>query len=222
MASPGLYCTRCGHMNDVQAAYCAKCGAPQPGAPAPAPAPSVAASAAPPLATSPAPAYSPVPYAPAAPRAVGYGGFWIRFVAAIIDYLVIRAAMIPFGLLLFGRLVLMGGWFPRGRVTPDDMFPLMAAAGKLFLIQVAVYWLYEALMVSSSKQATLGKMAFGLKVVNAENGAPLSFALASGRHFAKYISTFTAMIGFIIAGFTARKQALHDLIAGTVVIKTTN
>jgi uncharacterized RDD family membrane protein YckC len=207
-------------MNDVQAAYCAKCGAPQPGAPAPAA--SAAASAAPPLATSPAPAYSPVPYAPVAPRAVGYGGFWIRFVAAIIDYLVLRVAMIPFGLLIFGRLMLVGGWFPRGgRMSPDEMFPFMAAAGKLFLIQTAAYWIYEAWMTSSSKQATLGKMAFGLKVVNAENGAPLSFALASGRHFAKYISAFTAMIGFIIAGFTARKQALHDLIAGTVVIKTT-
>lgn len=207
-------------MNDVQAAYCAKCGAPQPGTPAPAPAPSATT---PPLATSPATAYTPAPYTPAAPRAVGYGGFWIRFVAFIIDYLVIRAAMIPFGLLIFGRLVLLGGWFPRGgRITPDEMVPFMAAAGKLFLIQTAAYWLYEAWMISSSKQGTLGKMAFGLKVVNSDNGAPLSFAHASGRHFAKYISAFTAMIGFIIAGFTARKQALHDLIAGTVVIKTTN
>jgi len=213
-------------MNDAQAVYCAKCGAPQQAGVAPqAAAASSQTDAAPmaavPVAASAAPAYA-TPYVSATPRAVGYGGFWIRFVATIIDWFVIRLAMIPFAFLIMGRLVLLGGWFPRGgRVSPDEMFPMMAAAGKLVLIQIAILWLYEAWMISSSKQGTLGKMVFGLKVVDSETGAPISFGRATGRHFAKYVSAFTCLIGFIIAGFTAKKQALHDLMVSTVVVKTT-
>jgi uncharacterized RDD family membrane protein YckC len=79
-------------------------------------------------------------------------------------------------------------------------------------------WLYEALMESSAKQATLGKMLLGLMVTD-EAGNRISFARASGRHFAKYISSFTLFIGYIMAGFTAKKQALHDMIAGTLVVR---
>jgi uncharacterized RDD family membrane protein YckC len=211
MATTGLFCTKCGHMNDAQAAYCAKCGAPQSSAQASAGTPAAAAAATP----------YPASYAPAVPRAIGYGGFWIRFVAIIIDTLVIRAAMIPFGFLFLGRLILFGGWFPHhGRISPDEAIPVAAAVGKLFLLQIAAWWLYEALMTSSSKQGTLGKMVFGLKVTDLQ-GQRISFGHASARHFAKYISVLTAMIGFIVAGFSAKKQALHDLIAGTVVVKTT-
>ena len=161
-------------------------------------------------------------YAPPAPRALGYGGFWVRFVAIIIDSLVIRVAMIPFALLIFGRLMFFGGWFPHDRMGPDEMAPFAFAAMKLGAIQMVAFWLYEAFMTSSSKQATLGKMVFGLRIVTADAGRQLSFAQATGRHFAKYVSVFTGMIGFIVAGFTARKQALHDFIANTVVVKTTS
>lgn len=83
---------------------------------------------------------------------------------------------------------------------------------------MAAGWLYEALMTSSSKQATLGKMALSLKVTDKE-GRRLSFLHATGRHFAKMINGFTLNIGYIIAGFTDRKQGLHDMIVGTYVIK---
>jgi uncharacterized RDD family membrane protein YckC len=211
MATTGLFCTKCGHMNSADAAFCAKCGAPQPSAQsAPAGAPAAAAAAT---------AY-PTAYTPSVPRAIGYGGFWIRFVAFIIDTLVIRAAMIPFGFLFVGRLILLGGFPPhRGGMTPEDALPFAAAMGKLFLLQIVAWWLYEALMTSSSKQGTLGKMVFGLKVTDMQ-GQRISFGHATARHFAKYVSVLTAMIGFIVAGFTAKKQALHDLIAGTVVVKT--
>jgi uncharacterized RDD family membrane protein YckC len=82
-----------------------------------------------------------------------------------------------------------------------------------------VGWSYEAGMESSVKQATLGKMAMGLKVTD-EQGNRISFARATGRHFAKIISGMILLIGYIMAGFTARKQALHDMIAGTLVIRT--
>jgi uncharacterized RDD family membrane protein YckC len=80
-------------------------------------------------------------------------------------------------------------------------------------------WIYEAAMESSSKQATLGKMALGLKVTDLE-GRRISFARATGRHFSKIISGCILLIGYIMAGFTQRKQALHDMIAGTLVERT--
>ena len=80
-------------------------------------------------------------------------------------------------------------------------------------------WIYEAAMESSSKQATLGKMALRLKVTD-EHGSRISFARASARYFSKILSRMILMIGYIMAGFTARKQALHDMIAGTLVVRT--
>jgi uncharacterized RDD family membrane protein YckC len=78
-----------------------------------------------------------------------------------------------------------------------------------------VNWIYEAGMESS----TLGKMALGLKVTDIW-GKRISFARATGRHFAKYLSGAILMIGYIMAGFTARKQALHDILAETLVPRT--
>ena len=73
-------------------------------------------------------------------------------------------------------------------------------------------------MESSSRQATLGKMALGLKVSDLK-GNRISFARASGRHFAKIVSGMILLIGYIMAGFTNRKQALHDMIAETLVLR---
>jgi uncharacterized RDD family membrane protein YckC len=73
-------------------------------------------------------------------------------------------------------------------------------------------------MTSSSKQGTLGKMVFRLRVTDL-NGARISFARATGRFFAKILSGMILNIGYIMAGFTERKQALHDMIAGTLVVR---
>jgi uncharacterized RDD family membrane protein YckC len=77
-------------------------------------------------------------------------------------------------------------------------------------------WLYEALMESSSYQATLGKMILGMKVTDLY-GNRISFGRATGRHFAKILSGMVLCIGFIMVGLTQRKQGLHDLLAGTLV-----
>jgi uncharacterized RDD family membrane protein YckC len=87
-----------------------------------------------------------------------------------------------------------------------------------FAFSTLVNWIYEAALESSSYQATLGKMALGLKVTDLE-GRRISFARATGRHFAKILSGLMFFIGFIMAGFTQRKQALHDMIAGTLVVR---
>ena len=84
------------------------------------------------------------------------------------------------------------------------------------MITIAASWLYEALMESSSYQATLGKMIFGMKVTDLY-GNRISFARAMGRHFAKFLSGMILCIGFIMVGLTERKQGLHDLLAGTLV-----
>jgi uncharacterized RDD family membrane protein YckC len=79
-------------------------------------------------------------------------------------------------------------------------------------------WLYYALLESSAWQGTLGKKALGLEVTDLQ-GRRIGFGRASGRFFAKFISVLTLFIGFIMAGFTERKQALHDMIAGCLVIR---
>lgn len=78
-------------------------------------------------------------------------------------------------------------------------------------------WLYFALMESSGQQGTIGKMALGIKVTDM-NGNRIGFGRATGRYFGKIISSLTLTIGYIMAGFTQQKQALHDIIAGCLVI----
>jgi uncharacterized RDD family membrane protein YckC len=148
------------------------------------------------------------------PAGLKYAGFWLRFVAALID-----------GIFIF--IVIMGA------VTVAKFVlgvPVGAAAGKygvkalkgahalIFLIFILIPWLYWALMESSPRQATLGKMALGLKVTDLQ-GEPISFGKASGRYFGKFVSEIILYIGFMMAGWTAKKQALHDIMAGTLVVK---
>ena len=142
---------------------------------------------------------------------VGYGGFWIRVVAVIIDAILLRIVVAPVGL-IFGGLGLAGGMMGG--------FPIwwlgLLGGGITIVLLVFGSWLYEAFMESSSYQATLGKMIFGMKVTDL-NGNRISFGRATGRHFAKWISGMILCIGYIMVGFTERKQGLHDLLAGTLV-----
>jgi uncharacterized RDD family membrane protein YckC len=84
-------------------------------------------------------------------------------------------------------------------------------------IGVLLWWLYFALLESSRLQATLGKLALAIKVITLDGGR-IGFWRATLRTIAKYLSAAILMIGFIMAGLTRRKQALHDYIAGTLVI----
>ncbi len=150
-----------------------------------------------------------------------YGGFWIRFLALIIDGIVVGLIMSPF---TFAFIIAMGlgarrsGMEPGQPPSPEMLAAIMVPLVLISFISILIKWLYEALMTSSSKQATLGKMVCRLKIIDL-HGQRLSFLHATGRHFAKYISSMTLLIGYIMAGFTERKQALHDLIAGTLVIR---
>jgi uncharacterized RDD family membrane protein YckC len=92
----------------------------------------------------------------------------------------------------------------------------LLGGGVTFVLVLFGSWLYEAFMESSSYQATLGKMIFGMKVTDL-NGNRISFGRATWRHFAKWLSAMILFIGYIMVGFTERKQGLHDLLAGTLV-----
>lgn len=136
---------------------------------------------------------------------VAYGGFWIRLVAYIIDAILIS--------LVFGVVTSIFG------VRYVDMDDLSHIDPTTNLLSLAVAWLYFALMESSERGATVGKMAMGLRVVS-NDGKRISFMNATGRYFAKILSAMIFCIGFIMIAFTDRKRGLHDMIASTLVIKT--
>jgi len=121
---------------------------------------------------------------------VTYAGFWKRVAALLIDSVVISAATGILTAVTFGM-----AWF------------------SIFLLP----WVYEAIMLSSEKQATVGKMVLGI-VVTDVNGGRITFARATGRHFAKWLSALILGIGFLMVAFTEKKQALHDMIADTLVV----
>ena len=161
-------------------------------------------------------AYAP----PAALDTARFGGFWIRFVAIVIDALVLGVAQT----LIIAPIMAALGFAVSSpaMMDPEDgmaaFSALMGAMGLIQVVSLVVGWLYFALMQSSKYQATLGKMALGLKVVDSE-GMRLSFGKASLRYIGKFVSSLVLMIGYIIAAFNPKKQALHDMIAGTYVIK---
>jgi uncharacterized RDD family membrane protein YckC len=94
---------------------------------------------------------------------------------------------------------------------------LIAAYLTAILLVVVLEWLYFALMESSNKQATLGKLALGI-IVTDMDGKRLTFGRATGRYFGKILSSLILNIGFLMAAFTEKKQALHDMIASCVVV----
>jgi uncharacterized RDD family membrane protein YckC len=143
---------------------------------------------------------------------VHYAGFWIRFLARLIDGMILGIA----GLILRLPLVIMLG-VGMGRGNPFGMAPALGAATAVsLLVNLALGMAYEVYFVSM-RGATPGKMALGLKIIRA-NGSPVDAGLALGRYFAHWISGITLMIGYIMAGFDSQKRALHDRICETRVI----
>jgi len=142
-----------------------------------------------------------------------YAGFWIRFLAYIIDGIVLSIFYVPIFFLFFAP--------PAGfAAISNDMDALLAFYSGLtgyWLILILIQVLYFAGMQSSKYQATLGKMAIGVIVID-ENGNRITMGKGIGRFFAKILSGLIMYIGFIMAGFDSRKQALHDKLAGTYVI----
>ncbi len=152
------------------------------------------------------------PLTPASPRFL-YGGFWRRAAAWLLDAIIMNGVT----LVIVAPFLVVSGIFGATRSSMAALL-LLLFLGLLILTLIGP-WLYLALMESSSAQGSLGKMALGLRVTDLE-GRRISFARASGRYWAKIITGFTFGIGLIMAGFTQRKQALHDMIAGCLVLRT--
>jgi uncharacterized RDD family membrane protein YckC len=220
MTNGVVYCNRCGAQNSALAKFCSNCGTPFTADAASAPAtpagvtPSPQGPAQPP---SPPPVQYTPPAVPAtyvAPApAIRYGGFWIRVVAAIIDGILLGIVVFP----VLGILGLSIG-LAGSQVSMPEIGVHLVRGIVGWVLFMGAGWLYEAGLESSSKQATVGKMALGLKVTD-EDGRRISFARASARYFSKILSRMILLIGYIMVGFTQRKQGLHDMIAGTLVIR---
>lgn len=203
-----MFCVKCGSAVEKYAEFCPACNhrVVVVGAPITPAMPWIAA----PVATGPLP----FPYA----------GFWLRVVAYLIDSAVTSVA---FGVVIVAMVLLVGVSYFQGLAAGfNNQNPVFPAA-LVFMIVVAfaailaVTWLYYAFMESSSHQGTLGKMALGL-IVTDTAGRRISFGRASGRFFAKMITGMVPLgIGYIMAGFTEKKQALHDMIASCLVLKKT-
>jgi uncharacterized RDD family membrane protein YckC len=154
------------------------------------------------------------PYAP--PRAVienfsyaaeghvVYAGFWKRTAAYIIDSFVLGIAGGILGAVVGGLL---------GAGGTDDL-AIQAVAQILGLLLGASYF---GFMHSMGDQASLGKMAVGIKVVSDEGG-PISFMRGFGRYFGLILSSLLLCVGLVMTAFTERKRALHDMVCGTLVV----
>ena len=135
-----------------------------------------------------------------------HAGFWRRVAAYFIDSFIVGIAAWLVSLVLILGVAATGG-----------ISAMIAATFVNYAVMLAIYWMYFALQESSAAQATLGKRAFGLKVTD-DRAHRISFGRATGRFFGKFVSSFILGIGYLLAGFTERKQALHDMMASTFVV----
>lgn len=208
-----MFCSKCGAAVAGDAAFCQSCGTP------------VARTA---LGSAPAAGVAVSPHS-----GVGaisyiltpvYAGFWLRFVAYLIDSVIIGFAglvlFIPFFFLIGGAAFLGALSEHHGETLAPAQLGALITIGLLFGgIALLLHWLYFAYLESGEKQGTWGKQALGLYVTDLA-GNRVSFGRASGRFFAKIISGLIPFaIGYIMAGFTERKQALHDMIASCLVLR---
>jgi uncharacterized RDD family membrane protein YckC len=189
-----VYCQKCGAQNDDQAAFCDKCGTalqkPQP-----------------------ATAATGTGY----PGEIQYAGFWRRLAASVIDGLIVGAVPTVIYYSLMGA-----GVFSMPEIAEEeDIGPYISWMIRYSLISsgimIVLQTLYFAIMESSSKQATVGKMVLGIIVTDVE-GKRISLGRAVGRNLGKIVSQIILYIGYLMIAFTQKKQGLHDMMANCLVV----
>jgi uncharacterized RDD family membrane protein YckC len=137
-----------------------------------------------------------------------YAGFWRRFAAYLIDSMVITFALTNFASLLSRQLVV-------SITNAQTLNTYLATA--IVVMSLLLTWAYYSGMESSPLQATIGKLVVGIYVTDLQ-GQRISFGRATGRWFGKIISGAILLIGYLMAGFTEKKQALHDMMARCLVL----
>jgi uncharacterized RDD family membrane protein YckC len=223
-----VYCVKCGTQAAEGTRFCKRCGAelrlPEQAAAgaapqaAPAPAGYPAAASAP----MPAPQAAAYPAAPAvalapegAPR---YAGFWRRVWAALVDGIV---AVLLWAVFSAGYELAAAAWLGSREFAPDGRELLGALSaismGRSVLFAVIAF-AYFALAEASPVRATLGKRLLGMRVTKLD-GSRVGVVRSVARNLLKGLSAVVLMIGFAMAGFTKRKQALHDLLTRTLVVR---
>jgi uncharacterized RDD family membrane protein YckC len=204
MRSAILTCEKCGAEIQEGASFCPKCGLPVSVAQI---GPVYVPQSAHPPETIPA-----LPASAAVQARPAYAGFWLRAVAYLIDSILIASVF-----------ALIASFYPAAfPKLPDptaiSLTSLSSVSPLTFGLMNLVSWLYYAFFESSVWQATPGKRLLKLYVVDL-NGRRLTFVRATLRNFAKIISGLTFLVGYLLAGFTEKKQALHDIIAGCLVLR---
>jgi uncharacterized RDD family membrane protein YckC len=149
-----------------------------------------------------------------------YAGFWVRALGWFLDAFILTLVLTP----IFISLMTLTGYNSEMLNQAKQISaPLQLIANFSFIfvayiIPLIIQWLYFSIQYSSKYQATLGMRAFGLKIIS-DTGSPVSFSRATGRYFASFLSGAILFIGRLMAAFTPRKQTLHDIMAGTYVIR---
>ena len=157
---------------------------------------------------------------PEAQTGLPYADFWRRVQAYLIDMTLLQIIMgvlfVPIFLFSFWPIVeeTIRGRGPR----PVEVLALLPVIFGLIFLSWIINWFYYALFETSKWQATPGKYWLKMKVTDLE-GNPVSFSRASGRFFGR-IADSMILIGCLLAAFTAKRQALHDMLAGTLVLRT--
>ena len=207
-----MFCSKCGNKITDGATFCSACGQ--------------ATSTPAPLASGLAPAYAaPTPTAVITPSLPSpYAGFWLRVVAHLIDDVLLGIGigiLVLLGVGMVGVESIRTMFANMNGENPEIPAAMISAILFVSLASILLAWIYNAAMESSRHQGTLGKMALGLTVTDL-GGRPIGFGLASGRYFAKIITGLIPLgIGYAMAGFTEKKQALHDMIASCLVLRKT-
>lgn len=214
-----MTCSKCGATLTSSTGFCPRCGQPIVGFAVGQGVPAVAAA---PIGAVPAYAGA---QAPVVAANIGYAGFWLRFVAALIDGIVIGIPLAPiFFMVMLPALKNIQN--PQAMQNPAALMTVMGPVfGIIILVSMVASWLYWGLCESSSWQATLGKKALGLYVTDAD-GNRCTFGRTSARYFGgrfiwsiPYLGGMYMLVDAICAGVTAKKQAIHDMIAGCLVLR---
>ena len=187
-----MFCTQCGYENTQSAVYCARCGVQLHS--------TASLNAEPPT----EPTQQQV-MPPSSNDFNPYAGFWLRVAASIIDSIIV---LIAASLLAAGIAAMF---------TESAETAFLSAYGAYSLFNFIGSWLYSASMESSSYQATFGKWMLGIRVCDLE-GQRISFGRASARHFAKFLSSMTLCIGYLMVAFTSKRQGLHDMVCSCLVV----
>lgn len=189
-----MYCPMCGSRNNDDDKFCGRCGHDL-------------------LNEAPPPPLEAFTFSAAEGMIFEYAGFWRRFLAFLFDWLILLMVTTALSLSLRGIPGL--GFGPEAFAYSSSRH---AGGPAGFFVSIILAWLYYAIPESSKWQATPGKMIAGIQVVDLE-GTRISFPRATLRHFGKILSALIFFIGFLMIGFTRKKQGLHDMIARCLVIK---